>query len=649
MRSGGDAVVDVEGSIQHRPVERAKAFTRESADMTRHRFPLSHGIVGASRPFTECDIEQSRCPVSVIKLVRLWALLLFLMAVGHAVAADSKVALVAGVSNYRHAPVLQNPVNDAAKIGTALGRLGFNVISTENPDFEMLRRALLDFSELASRAEMAVVFVSGYALRADGDMWFLPGDADIRLDVDVHQQAIALQAIAIAANRASQLGLVMLDACRSSPFHDRLQGGPQSSTVASSSKPTIRESKSGRGVGRPDAEPKETRSGALIAQACREGSTSPHEHGTSSPFAAAILGLITTEGLEVGQLFRNVREEVLVATNREQEPFTYGSLPSKVIFLRTHGMPLAPVPATRPRASISPDRPLQPLSLLEEASLKVGDSFSECPTCPRMIVIPSGQFLMGSPPTEAARNVDEGPATKVVIPKPLAVGMYEVTLAQYDAFVRATGHRMQPGCRIWDHRINLWDNRTAYTYRTVGFTQDETHPVVCVDWTDAKAFVAWLRKMTGKAYRLLSEAEWEYAARAGTTTPFSWGSTASLDLANYDGTSTYGPNGKKGTWRLKTMPVGSFKPNPWGLYDMHGNVWEWVEDCYSREDYKYLQPAIRQTGSAWTGACEPDGHAFRGGSWVDDADYLRSARRVEARPGGRYNYLGLRVARTIDR
>ena len=424
---------------------------------------------------------------------------------------------------------------------------------------------------------------------------------------------------------------MILDACRANLFLERMR------------RP------SGRAPGATEGPaPSNTRAAVLVAHACREGAVAVQEHGRSSPFTAALLDHIEISGLEIGRLFRNVRDDVQVATNREQEPFTYGSLSRETVYLRPPGMPLQVDRPPTSTISLSADRPPRPLSRLEEHALKPGDSFIECPRCPRMIVIPKGTYVMGSPPDEAARFQDEGPRSKVTIPLPLAVGIYEVTRGEYETFVRASGHRVAPGCRIWDHTQKLWDNRTAYTYRTVGLEQADDHPVVCVDWTDAKAFAAWLRKETGKTYRLLTEAEWEYAARAGTATAFTWGPTASTDLANYDGTSTYGPNGRRGPWRRKTTSVGSFNTNAWGLHDMHGNVWEWVEDCYGREDYKHLPSVVRQAAGVWPGSCEPHERAFRGGSWLDDAEYLRAARRVEVRPGGRYSYLGIRVARTID-
>jgi formylglycine-generating enzyme required for sulfatase activity len=164
--------------------------------------------------------------------------------------------------------------------------------------------------------------------------------------------------------------------------------------------------------------------------------------------------------------------------------------------------------------------------------------------------------------------------------------------------------------------------------------------VINVSWDDAKEYVAWLSRKTGKAYRLLSEAEWEYAARAGTTTPFSTGERITTDQANFNGNYTYGGSAK-GTCREKSIQVGSSKPNAFGLYDMHGNVWEWVEDCY--QDSYVSAPA---DGSVRTsGDCSD--RVLRGGSWYYDPEFLRSAYRYWLAPGGQNFNFGFRVGRTL--
>ena len=250
-----------------------------------------------------------------------------------------------------------------------------------------------------------------------------------------------------------------------------------------------------------------------------------------------------------------------------------------------------------------------------------GKSFSDCAECPEMVVVPAGSFTMGSPASEEGRYDDEGPQHRVTISQPFAVGRYEVTFSEWDACVSAGGcNRHRP------------DDEGCGRGR---------RPVMNVSWDDAKSYVSWLSRKTGKRYRLLTEAEWEYAARAGTTGPFHFGNTISTDRANYDGNYTYGP-GRKGVYREKTVPVGSFPANRFGLHDVHGNVWEWVEDCW-HDSYA----GAPSDGSAWTTGGECSDRVLRGGSWIHSPRYLRSAFRVGYGTGVRYDVNGFRVARTL--
>jgi formylglycine-generating enzyme required for sulfatase activity len=256
----------------------------------------------------------------------------------------------------------------------------------------------------------------------------------------------------------------------------------------------------------------------------------------------------------------------------------------------------------------------------ERRCLKPKESFKDCPDCPEMVVIPAGEFTMGSPSNEEGHSSIEGPQHKVGIAKPFGVGRFEVTFAEWDACVAAGGCKHKPSDQGWGRG---------------------KRPVIDVSWNDAKEYVAWLAKKTGRTYRLLSEAEWEYVARAGTTTPFSTGRTITTDQANFNGNSTYGGSAK-GVNRGKTIEVGSLnKPNAFGLHDMHGNVWEWVEDCY--ED-TYAGAASDGRAVADTPSCS---RVLRGGSWYSNPQYLRSAFRLRFSPVDRDNFLGFRVARTL--
>ena len=262
----------------------------------------------------------------------------------------------------------------------------------------------------------------------------------------------------------------------------------------------------------------------------------------------------------------------------------------------------------------------KPLSLVEEQALKIKDTFKECGICPEMIVVPAGKFTMGSPIHEQGRYDQEGEQHEVTFAEPFAVGRFAVAFEEWDACVADNGcDAYAPDDQGWGHG---------------------RQPVISVSWSNAKAYVSWLSRKTGKPYRLLTEAQREYVARAGTTTPFWWGTTISTKQANYDGSFVY-PNGETGVTRHRTVPVEAFAPNPWGLYQVHGNVWEWVEDCYNSK--YWLAPFW---GEAWNrGDCSR--RVLRGGSWESVPADLRSASRNTARFGDSETGYGFRVARSL--
>ncbi len=242
--------------------------------------------------------------------------------------------------------------------------------------------------------------------------------------------------------------------------------------------------------------------------------------------------------------------------------------------------------------------------------------FRDCARCPQMVVIPPGEFTMGSPPAAGQAETQH----RVSIMTPFAVGKFAVTFAEWDDCVKGGG------CEGYRPDDEGWGRGKR--------------PAIDISWDLAHSYVAWLAQKTGKPYRLLTEAEWEYAGRAGTTTKYSTGDTISPKLANYDGSGD--GSGPSAANRQKTLPVGSFPPNAFGLYDMHGNVTQWVEDCW-HNDYTQAAPS---DGSAWVDdSCE--GRVLRGGSWGDSESELRSAARTgEYQDVSSYND-GFRVARGL--
>jgi formylglycine-generating enzyme required for sulfatase activity len=261
----------------------------------------------------------------------------------------------------------------------------------------------------------------------------------------------------------------------------------------------------------------------------------------------------------------------------------------------------------------------QVLTPERERALKPKDTFRECAKdCPIMVVIPVGEFMMGSPESETGRDGNEDPQHKVTIAKPFAVSKYEVTFDDWDACV-ADG-----GCNHYRPVDQDWGRGTR--------------PVINVSWDDAQKYVKWLSKHTGKPYRLLSEAEWEYGARAGSDKAYSWGDEIGKENANCRGCGSQW-DGKQ------TAPVGSFAANAFGLHDTHGNVWEWVQDCL-KNSYNGDYNDAPTDGSAWTsGDCA--NHVLRGGSWFNDPRGLRSAYRVRNPADDRDPIVGFRVGRTL--
>ena len=254
----------------------------------------------------------------------------------------------------------------------------------------------------------------------------------------------------------------------------------------------------------------------------------------------------------------------------------------------------------------NPDRPQVPTS----GGAGEAKPFRDCPDCPELVPLPAGRFTMGASWFDRESQSDERPRVDVVVEHPFAIGRTEVTFAQWQACVAGGGcGDRQPDDAGWGR-----GNR----------------PVVDVDWNEAQAYVAWLRQRTGKPYRLPSEAEWEYACRAGTTTAYPFGEAIGPALANY------------GRNNAGTREVASYPPNPWGLYDLNGNVWEWVEDVWN--DGHSGRPA---DAAARLAGPDPQEHVIKGGSWDDRDRRVRCASRNGVDDTHRENEIGFRVALTL--
>lgn len=252
----------------------------------------------------------------------------------------------------------------------------------------------------------------------------------------------------------------------------------------------------------------------------------------------------------------------------------------------------------------------------------------DCKQCPEMLKIQSGEFLMGSPPDEEGSPANERPQHRVAI-REFAIGKYEVTRGEYAHFVDKQKYEAsEDGCYVYP--VGKPETKdTSKTWRTPGFEQSDRDPVVCVSWKDAKAYVDWLSRETQEPYRLLTEAEWEYVARAGVETPYPSGANTSCGDGNFQ--NCVG----------KTTPVDRYPPNRWRIYGMLGNAWEWVEDDW----HQHFEGAPAD-GSAWNGDAQDLG-VWRGGSWGSEAkDVLLTTRRPQHRDHPSYK-AGFRVAKTL--
>ncbi len=573
--------------------------------------------------------------------------------------AEKRMALVIGNSKYEHVGGLANPTNDAAAIAAALEGLGFTVQQLNDVGRNEFRDGLAEFSSASIGADIAVVYYAGHGMEMDRQNYLIPIDAKLEADLRVRFEAVALEDVLGALDGVRGIRIVILDACRNNPFLSRMRVTVASRVVS-------------RGLSR--VEPSV---GTLVSFAAKEGTVAADGDARHSPYTSALLSHLDRPGVEINKLFRLVRDDVLALTGGAQEPYTYGSTSGQDLFLSPplEGAP-SPSPQTTAGDPIAMDYALaerigskaaweafldrhggnedsfhvqlaeaalekwavgifppaeepKPDSCQggvvtrvegEQRCLRAGDTFRDCPECPEMVVLPAGRFTMGSPASEEERGDDEGPQREVTIPEPFAVGKFEVTFAQWDSCVAGGG------CDEYRPEDSGWGRGTR--------------PVINVNWDDAKRYIEWLSGKTGLTYRLLSEAEWEYAARAGTTTPFSTGKTITTDQANFDGNYTYNGS-RKGKFRQKTENVGSIAANAFGLHDMHGNVWEWVEDTYM--DSYGREPS--------DGSAETSGdtliRALRGGSWFDGPEILRSANRYPDVFGFRDFNIGFRVARTL--
>jgi formylglycine-generating enzyme required for sulfatase activity len=603
--------------------------------------------------------------------------------------AEKRIALLISNQGYSgEIGRLANPHNDVVLLEKALKDLHFEVTTVRDAGLAALHQAVNAHARRVGAAGPSAVgffYYSGHGAADGSTNYLIPVDVNTAETGELWDQSLQLTEITRKLRRGAgnATHFVVFDACRNT-----LKMRQTGSRALVQSKGFV---------------PVSQESGMLIAYATAEGELASDVGAGAGPYAKVLAEEIVKPGVESVAMFRVVQRRVRAAISQEPylgfnalgDVYLAGSETPKLppvaapqtqpeparlseaaeawdrtkdttnvsileVFIGRYkdtfyadlararleevkkqqvavaAPPKAPQPVTpsplQPAVAVTPSAPSTHcdgvLKLVgnEKLCLKSGsgktESFKDCPLCPEMVVVPAGSFTMGSPKNEEGRSNNEDPQHKVTIRAAFAVGRFAVTFAEWDACVAAGGCMHKP--------------------EDVGWGRGK-RPVINVSWDDTKAYVEWLSKTTGKTYRLLSEAEREYVTRAGTTTPFWLGSTISPSQGNYDGNYTYG-GGAKGEYRHKTMPVDSFEPNPWRLYQVHGNVWEWVEDCW-HANYQGA-PA---DGSAWVTSCtEGSRRVLRGGSWYDYPQFLRAANRLGYTTGYRLFYSGFRLARALS-
>jgi formylglycine-generating enzyme required for sulfatase activity/uncharacterized caspase-like protein len=627
--------------------------------------------------------------------------------------AETRVALVIGNSNYQSVARLDNPRNDARLIADTLKSLGFTLVGNDaqlDLDKPGLDRAVRAFGTQLAGADVALFYYAGHGVQVRGANYLVPVDANPTREADVDFQMLDTNLVLRQMEGAgTKLNLVILDACRNNPFGGRgLRAGdgglaqmraPEGTLISFATQPgnvardgtdgnspytkalaqTLR--KPGLGIFETVNEVgllvKRTTGGAQepwFSSSPIDGkfffNAAPVAPAAAAPQAAAP---VMPPDVALWAIVRNsdvaavheefVRKFPASAHAAEARARIDELKKSQVAVVAPPVTPTVPsAPSRSPCSGIAPlnvsfaSRTPQPLSIAEECALKPGDVFKECSTCPEMVVLPAGSFTMGGAPKneKVAPINNEDPAHTVTFAKPFAVGKLEVTVDQFAAFVKDIDYDAVGRC--WTTENAKYELRSGRSWRNPGFKQNGSHPAVCVNWNDAKAYVARLTDKAGKPYRLLSESEWEYAARGQTSAgpapryPFGDDATKVCQYGNV------GDQTAKSTEPFtdgfvscrdgfsKTAPVGNFLPNAFGLHDMVGNAGEWTEDC--RHSGYAGAPS---DGSAWIAGGDCNYRMVRSGSWIGTPSDFRSTARASSPLIYGNQTDGFRVARTLAR
>ena len=597
-----------------------------------------------------------------------------------------RVALVIGNADYKFAP-LRNPVNDAKDMAKALRSVNFHVIYKTNASWTEMDDGIEEFSGLLGKGVVGLFYFSGHGVQLEDKNYLLPTDMEKPSIRKVKHRSISASYVLTAMKGAGNtMNILILDACRDNPFKGL------SKSI---------------GIGKGLARMKDVPTGTLIAYATSPGDTAADGSGRNSPYTAGLLANLHEPNLPIEMMFKQVRNAVLKNTGNRQTPWESSSLKGEnfyfvkkktVVASAGDTPPVVPVVPVntgqsaeiarlreqaaeaearaererqariaaenrakkeereqaeierlrRQKAKADAKAERERLARLEaekrrkKTSKVFRDTLSIGGKGPEMVRIPAGSFRMGD--IQGGGGSDEKPVHRVSVGA-FAMGKYEVTVGEFKRFVKSSRYTTDAEKKgsCYTYKNGSWGYKKGANWRNPSFSQNNNHPVTCVSWNDATAYTKWLSQQTGKKYRLPTEAEWEYAARAGTSTKRYWGNNPDK-ACTYANVADKTAKKKFSDWTIHncadgytyTAPVGQKQPNAFGLFDVLGNVWEWTCSEYESK-YQGKEKTCKNRAAYF---------ALRGGSWGDKPTRSRSAFRFRLDPSGRGRFDGLRLIRT---
>jgi formylglycine-generating enzyme required for sulfatase activity len=545
-------------------------------------------------------------------------------------AGEKRVALVIGNGAYDSSP-LRNPPNDARAMAQALRGLSFEVIEKVDLDDKKMRKVIDEFGEKIRNGGVGLFYYSGHGVQANGRNYMIPVHAAINGEGDVEYESVEIgRVLGKMADARNRMNIVILDACRNNPYERSFRNATQG-LAAITSAPT----------------------GTLIAYSTSPGSVAADGSGSNGTYTAELITQMGREGLKLEEVFKATRAGVQGVTGGKQVPWEHSSVVGDFYFMPPAGgggtlVAGGPGPVSKPKPATGP---------------KPGDIWKDPVTGMEFVWVQGGCYKMGQTETEKKKLLadagkekfekfyaDASPSHEVCLDG-FWMGKTEVNRGQFKKFVEATGYQTEAEKDGWSWFWNSsgegkWEKKDGMNWRNPGFSQDDRHPVVCVSWNDAHKMMTWISQKGNVTFLLPSEAQWEYACRAGTQTMRFWGNDPDkacsyANVADQAGKKTF-------NWATihecddgydYTSPVASLQPNPYGLYDMLGNAQEWCEDVYIADIYNKSDK--KNPIYSGGGPCR----VIRGGSWFCVPDFVRCAFRNGNGPSHRNNNVGFRLLR----